>query len=376
MKFTIKKNYITNILKVASNIIKNNNINPLFECILIDVDKVSNTITFIFFNDYFKIKYVLTKDFEILAEGTVLVRFKNLDAVISKLPNEMITFEKIDSNALQVTKTNFESNINILDEKIFSEINFEIDLSWTHFQLNSNLFRTIEKKLSHCCIPKSEKITILNGIYFDSETFEGEINFCSTDSFKAANYKIQFSGPKLKFILDLDLIHFITSNIDENQIIDFYFYNNNLYIKVNDITMIVKIMDGTFPNIYPVFKINEERNSFEIEATKFYEGVEHGNFIVAAEVSSIVKLKIVDKDNLEVSYRSIQVGNSFENLTIENFKGEQFTVPFNSKFLLNSLKAFENHHLKFIYNNANSGICLLDLDDTNFKQLILPLRTE
>ncbi|MGL4951719.1 MAG: hypothetical protein ACRC4L_01900 [Mycoplasma sp.] len=373
MKVNIKSTILNKVLKIASSVISSGHINPLYDCILIKADQETNSISFISLNDSVKFKYVLNENLTVNESGVIFLKFRNLEAIISKLTGCDITLELIDTTSLRITKENFESNINILDERVFIDIDFEINENWDKFILNSNLFTTVEKKLFHCCLPKLEKISHLNGIYFDSTTYENEIYISSTDSYKVAMLNKPYEGIKFKLILETDLIKFINSNIGPDQEISFFMTNSNLFLKWGNITLITKINSAAYPNIYNTFNLPENHTSFNVNSNALYNVVERGNFIVASKKSPIVGIKTINPQ-LEISYKSTDIGSSFENIGIENFNGIDFNVILNSKYLITILKAFDGHQISFNYIDPNRQIILKDIEDSSFKQLLLPLR--
>lgn len=129
MKIHINKQTLYSVLRTANSVVPSNAINPIIESILIDVNKAANTVNFIFLNNNLKILYSVKENIEIETEGKVLIKLKMLEPIVSKLPNEMITLERIDTSSLKISKKNFESNINIIDETLFINIDFKIDQS-------------------------------------------------------------------------------------------------------------------------------------------------------------------------------------------------------------------------------------------------------
>ncbi|MGL4950401.1 MAG: DNA polymerase III subunit beta [Mycoplasma sp.] len=373
MKVNILSTTLNKILRKAAGIVSSGNINPIYDGILIKADKDTNTLNFVTLNDSVKFNYVQTEDLTVYESGTVFVKYKNLDAIISKMPSDEITLEKVDTNSLRITKTNFELNINIMDEKIFIDIDFNVDENWKQFKLNSNLFSLVEKKLFHCCLSKLEKVSHLNGVYFDTTTTEGKIFCSSTDSYKVAMLNKDYSGLQFKLIFEQDLIKFINANISPDREINFYITNTNLYLKWDNITLISKINNTMYPNIYNAFNLPSGFTKFNINSADLQRVVERGIFIVTGSKNPVVLIKSI-KPQIEVSYKSTDIGSSFENLTADKFEGEDFSTILNSKFFISILKAFEGHSIEVNYLDPNKQIVLIDNDDKDYKQLILPLR--
>lgn len=374
MKIHINKQTLYSVLRTANSVVPSNAINPIIESILIDVNKAANTVNFIFLNNNLKILYSVKENIEIETEGKVLIKLKMLEPIVAKLPNEMITLERIDTSSLKISKKNFESNINIIDETLFINIDFKIDQSWPSMKINSNTLKEIEKKLFHCCLSKIDSSSPLNGINFDAHTFDNEINFCATNSHKAGILTQTYEGEKLKFIMDTDALKFMNTNINTKQDVVIQYFNGKIYSQFENITMIVKVIDTPFVNLYKPFELTGDAIKFTVNSQVICDVVERGIFIVANDHNPTVKMD-VSGNEIEISYKSYEIGSSFEKIYINEQINQNFKINFNSKYLLSTLKAFENSEIEIFYTSPNKQIIFKSLSDIGFKQLILPLRT-
>ncbi|MGL4948441.1 MAG: DNA polymerase III subunit beta [Mycoplasma sp.] len=373
MKVNIQSTILNKILKISSSFVSSGNINPIYDGILVKANQESNTLSFVTLNDNFKFNYMLDHDLTVISSGVVFLKYRNLEAIISKLQSCEITLEKIDSNSLRITKQNFESNMNIIDESIFIDIDFKINPSWDSFTLNSNLLNLVEKKIFHCCLSKTERVSHLNGVYFDSNTKENSLLISSTDSYRAALLEKEYSGNKFQIILEQDLIKFLNVNSLVNQPIDFYTSNSNLYVKIDNMTLISKINTSTFPKFYSTFETPEKTTDIAINSNALFASIERGNFIVNTSRNPMVWIK-TKNPQLEVSFKSPDIGNCLEFLDTEKFEGEDFKIVFNSKLLLPVLKAFEGHSISLHYIDPNRQVIIKDEEDSSYKQIILPIR--
>lgn len=241
-------------------------------------------------------------------------------------------------------------------------------------KINSNTLKEIEKKLFHCCLAKADSSSPLNGINFDAHTFDNEINFCATNSHKAGILTQTYEGEKLKFIMDTDALKFMNANINTKQDVVIQYFNGKIYSQFENITMIVKVVDTPFVNLYKPFELTDDAIKFTVNSQVICDVVERGIFIVANDHNPTVKMD-VSSNEIEISYKSYEIGSSFEKIYINEQINENFKINFNSKYLLSTLKAFDNSEIEIFYTSPNKQIIFKSLSDIGFKQLILPLRT-
>lgn len=124
MKVIINKNLLLENIKICSSITESYKSSPVFLGMLIEV--TNNEVKFTSTNGIFSVNSYLEKNENclILETGIAFVKTKNFYSIISKLNNEAITIEKIDNSILKIKTSNFDSNINLMDESIFPSIDF------------------------------------------------------------------------------------------------------------------------------------------------------------------------------------------------------------------------------------------------------------
>lgn len=373
MKFLIKKNKLMNLIKLSTSIINNQSYNPMLVNVFIEADEEKKELITIFSNEQITCKYIIKEDIEIVKSGSIVLRSKLLSGVISKLQNEDITFEKIDTQSLKIFNSKFDANINLLNESLFPSFDFSYNENATRFSLPSVLLKDVHKKTTPCSLSINEKLSVLNGIYFDAEREEGIINFITTDSFKAAFLNEEYNGNKMKFILDVDTLKIINEfNNDVNKDINFVLDNSKLIIDLGDICILARTIQGIYPNIYNNFNI-EPKIKFEVDCLELINGLEHGLSIVQGDKSPAA-LIIVNNEILEIKFKSLELGSTYEKIKIKNFIGQEIKFLINARYLINILKSFDNELIKFEITESNKPIIVKDIKNDKFKELILPMR--
>ena len=85
----------------------------------------------------------------------------------------------------------------------------------------------------------------------------------------------------------------------------------------------------------------------------------------------LVKLEI--KDNLiEITSKS-EEGNVREEVIVSK-EGEDVTIGFNSKYLLDALKVIDDDSIVLLFNNSVSPCLVRPLEGSAYEYLILPVR--
>lgn len=367
MKIKIKKNILLNNLKLINNINTNNYSSPIIQGLLINVS--SDKINLIHTNGTISTNSKINNnDFIFIQEGIVLVKAKLFYNIIQKLSDEDIIIEKIDNSILKIQTNNFDSNINILDHKEFPIISFECK-NWKEINLKVSIFFDIKEKIIQSVSQNKEKFSILNGICLNSDSELLEI--FSTDSFKLSYLKYKMTMTPFRIVLDYSLVLLIIENMIHENIV-LYINGDSLIIKMNNTIISSKALEGEYPNIKNI--INSPKfNELSVNRKNLISALERGIILAMTEKRPICKLSL-QKDFSKIFFKSIELGNSEENIEVSNFKGENIVISVNAYFMITLLKAFSSEMVFIGTSSETKPIILWNEQDENFLQLVLPIK--
>lgn len=367
MKIKINKNILINNIRILNSLPFNFTSSPIIQSILIKADK--DKVDFILTNGLTSIKVSIKENISILEEGNVLIKSKIFFSIISKLKDEEIIFEKIDSSVLKIKTSSFDSNLNILDDEQFPIINFNYD-NWNCVELKSIIIKDVYSKLMQSVSINKERSSVFNGIFFNSD---GKIlNIVSSDTYKLSALNYVFENKVFKFIIDYQIINLINDNLHVADNIFFYFLENDLIIKFKNLLIATKLIEGEYPNVIPIIN-SPKLNKLSISKKEFLGALERGLIFSDSEKKPISKINFF-KDNTEILFNSIELGNSMEKISNLFFNGNDLSILINAQFLISLLKVFLSDKINIETSTETKPIILTSDDEENFIQLVLPLR--
>lgn len=371
MKIIISKNKIINALKLCNSISENIFSSPSFLGTLIEVN--DKEIKFTASNGIISVHSIIEKseDVNILDKGRILVKTKPFFAILSKLKNEMITLEKVDNSVIKVKTSSFDSNINIMDEEKYPDINFSYS-GWKELSILPTVFKKSISKIKHTVNNNKEKINIMSGICFNSISKDKTLEIIGTDSYKLAYYKFESNLEDFKIVLDVSLIELLIEMIDFDTNLKMYLSENNVIFKANNTIIASKIIEGEYPNVSRIIALPKE-NKVNFSKKNMIEALERGLVISSLEKKSIVKLTF-SSEIIEISFNSIEFGNSKENITCKGSVKETTSILLNTHFLLSLLKSSENDNILLEFLDSLKPVALKDEKDPNFLQILVPVR--
>lgn len=376
MKFTIKKDELLKVLKFSEKIVESKNIStPILNCINLIISK--NQSKCICTNGIISGCYEIKDEFiNIEEQGKFLIKNKILLEIVSKLEEEEISFNKIENSVLIIKTKSFSSQINIIDDSSFPNINFNFE-NLPYLEIKNSDLNEILKKNGSCVYNDPNQTKTISGIYFDTKINSGKITTLSTDTFKLA-YLISDTSSDLetKFILNTSTLFVITQIIKQfDKTTTFYVdeLNNKVLIKDGNITIIDRSIIGDYPVEIFIKAFNiEHKTILKIKKDNLVNGLEVNKVFVNLEKNPITTFEI-SNNQLELSAQSFEVGETKKIVEIEEMKGENLKIGFNISFLLTLLKNIDSQYIS-LFIEANTKPMLILGDNQNFKELILPVK--
>lgn len=373
MKIVISKKQLLENVRVCNSIIENSNSSPIFLGLYIEVldDHVKFTST----NGTISVNSVVHKNEEcsILKPGVVLIKSKSFFSIIQKLKNENITLEKVDNSVLKIKTSTFDLNTNIMDDSQYPSINFS-HLNWKEIDIPTTIFKKIFHKIKPSVNNNKEKPSIFSGICFISNSEKNTLEVVGTDTFKLSYYCFEYKSNDFKIVLDIELIQLFMESLEYNHSIKIFTSDNNIIIKINNMTIASKVLEGEYPSINGI--INSPKiNKYIISKKELIEALERGIVVSSLEKKPIAKI-IFNKSTMKLSFRSVDLGNSEEEITCTSInQDEHIMISFNAMFMISLLKSFDNDAISIYTSSESKPIVLEDEKEQNFVQLLIPIKS-
>ena len=371
MKFTINTNLLIKNIQLALNSIDSQGLNPILECILFTINNDQITLTSSNNSCYSQIN--IKEGFEIETTGKFLVKGKMILDILENLKSKQLNFEIIDDSVLRIYNNNFICNLNILDANSYPLTSFQYS-DWINFKLSNSFIQKINDKLTSFIITSNESPNPLNGICLDTNNEENLIKAVATDSYHLAYYQEEGKYSKFKIIFTPKVLSFLNllCNKKEDQP-NLWWNEGKLIIEYNQNLFFFKLLDMEYPSVYKTLE-STYTNNFKINKSLFLDAINRTVPLVQNSKDATFELKIND-NKISISSKSIQFGDSFEEIEINNSNfSENFHFSLNVKFLSHILKSIDDNVVTFNFINENKPILITNNKDENWKFLILPLR--
>lgn len=137
-----------------------------------------------------------------------------------------------------------------------------------------------------------------------------------------------------------------------------------------EITLISKVIDGTFPDYTRVIPMGNARR-LEVDAAEFAKAVDRVATI-SSERSRAVKL-VLEDDRMLLSVNAPESGHAEEELAVA-YADEHLEIGFNAKYLLEIASQVDRENAVFMFNTSADPTLMREGNDTSAVYVVMPMR--
>lgn len=371
MKFVIKKEDLYNGIKIVERATSVKALQPVLMNILIE------TI------DNGTIKLVATDlDYTVIAEvdaqveepGKITLPSKTLNEIVSKLGDKLITFEmKDDETTVNITCQKSKFDIIGISAAEFPPEFSNIYVNETEgFDIEIRPFVKAVKQAGFAAA-SYETSNLLSGIVCDISSNVMEI--ASTDGNRLARVRQTVKNNENHstqlIIPSKTLNEFIkmSSFIDEESV-KFYTEGTKIIIKSEKTITISRLLSGQFPKYNQLIPQESPKEAL-VNVSQMISALERVSIMVN-EKTSIVKLEF-SHNNIKLTADTPDSGKSEESFDID-YTGEELTIAFNYKYVLEALKNIDSDIVKVGLNTPLSATMFRPNSEEDYVCLIMPVQ--
>jgi len=371
MNFTIERDVFLKGLGRIQGIVEKRNTIPILSNVLIEAvsSEIKLTATDL------EVGMQSSYDANIIEEGKITVSAKKIYEIIKELPESQISFKAKENSWIEIRCGKALFNIVGLSPEEFPYFPSQDKYDFVEID-NFDIKQMIEK--TSFSISTDETKYNLNGIFIKNIK-ENEINklrFVATDGHRLSMIQKNIDTSKIEQLQKgvifprKGIFELKKMAEEEGSPIYLGFMENNAVIKRDRTIVLMRLVDGDFPDYNRV--IPKENNIYsEIESNLLLHALRRIS-ILSSEKSKGVKLQFKN-NSLEISSSNPDFGDAREEINI-NYDGPEISIGFNAKYLLDILNNYSEDKIKLsIKDNLSPGL-LTSLKDEDFLAVVMPMR--
>ncbi len=376
MKFTIQRDYFLNQLNDTLKAISPRTTLPILTGIKIDATDKGIILT----GSDSEISIEITinqnidgeKIVDIEEKGSVVLPGRFFVDIVKKLPGKTVNLSTNDQFKTLITSGHSEFNVSGLDPDqypLLPQVS-EDDAIKLPIKVLKNIIAQ-----TNFAVSTSETRPVLTGVNWLIQN--NELICTATDSHRLALRKLKLEDEEIddKNVIipgkALSELNKIVSDSEED--INIFFASNQVLFKVGHINFISRLLEGNYPDTTRLFPENYE-TKITLDNSEFYHAIDRASLLAREGGNNVIKLS-TDVDKVELSSTSPEIGTVKEDVSTDNVEGESLKISFNSKYMMDALKAIDNDEVQVEFFGTMRPFILKPKDDETVVQLILPIRT-
>ncbi len=315
---------------------------------------------------------------EVSKSGEVSVSAVTFFEIIKRLPSgsEVMMIMDEGENEIRLTCGRSKFNLSTLKTDDFPIIS-DSDLS-TNFVLSADeLMRIIDK--TKFAVSNEETRYYLNGIFLHKAE-RNSIQFLravATDGHRLAQYDIplpQGAEDITGIIIPKKTIYELRKVLDDaNGDVNVSLNENKVKFSFNDLKVVSKVIDGTFPDYTKVIPQKNDKN-FKTNNSDLKNAIDRVSAVAANEESKSKAIKFcVENNSLSLSVESQSKGSANEMIDV-NYSGDKVDIGFNSKYIIDICNEVDGDEISISLSDSISPAIILDKTDENLFFVLMPMR--
>lgn len=296
--------------------------------------------------------------------GEIVVSAEVFSNIAQKIKGDKITFTSGERNIVSVSSGRSKFRIVGMNPEEFPYIpNFDVKKSFSgngkeiKTALKSALIATLEDG--------SAKAT--SGV--NCEVKENVLTLSSVNGVVGVQRTVSVVGEDLEFIIPGKECRALLKLLDIDDIVSFSLGERHLLIKVGQYTIVTRLLEGNFPVIDSLMKINP-CSEIVVDRKELKLSLECVSLVNTQRIAKPVKVSI-SEDGISL-YISSNLGESNEFCAVESFSGEELTIGLSPVHMSNVVDSLTSDMLKLSFGSSRSPVIIYSEKD-NEKVLIAPM---
>ncbi len=382
MEIICNQNEFNYAIQLVSKAVASRPTHPILANLLLTADEGTNKISLTGFDLNLGIQ--TSFDANVKKSGAITVPSKLLSEIVNKLPSETPVSLNVDESSDNILIKSDRGSFNIKGIPSDDYPSLPFVESGTSLNIDPSSFLKA-LKLTIFASSSDDSKQLLTGVnftfnlkYLKSAATDGHrLAVVLVDNKENFNEKEDIVNNEENLSVTIptrslrEIEKLVSLRSTENSIKLFYDKGQVVFISSNQI-ITTRTLEGSYPNYSQLIPDNFNK-LFTFNTKKIIESLER-IAVLADQQSSVVKIKLEEKNLALVSADAQDIGNASE-LVPASFDFDQFDIAFNVRYLLEGLKVISSENVIFKCNLPTTPAVLVPDNNINsFTYLVMPVQ--
>lgn len=372
MEFRIDKEAFLKALQKIQGIVEKRTSMPILSNVLLETTDSGLNVTATDLEVGMKSFYPA----EVLQPGRITIGAKKIYEIVKELPNQQILFATKENDWVEIRCGKVHFNIVALSAEEFPY--FPAIQEENLFEIRCDLLKGMIEKTAYAICNDDTKYN-LNGLFTKVESASPDeqlLRMVATDGHRLSIASCPLkgnAGPELEkgIILPKKGVSELKKIAEEDGgTLMFGFMDNSAVIKRGDSYMVMRLVDGEFPDYNRVIPAANTR-SILVNKEDFSHSVRR-MAILSSEKFKGIMLEI-SPQGIKISSSNPELGDAMEEIDVV-YEGEPLAVRFNARYLLDVLSVAETDRVELKFKDELAPSIIIPENRDNFLAVIMPMR--
>lgn len=304
----------------------------------------------------------------VLSPGEIVVSAKLFSEIVRKLPEEIVTIETDERLITYVTSGQADYQIVGISSVEFPDLpTFE---TTDEINIQEGLIKNMIKQTIYAVSDNTSKIIHTGSLF---EIKDKCLKIVAVDGFRMAIRKENIDYDRnTKFVIpgktQSEFLKLLGS--DENENVSILVGERHVMFKVKDYSIVSRLIEGIFLDYDAAIPKGEE-TIVNVNTRVMINSVERMALITSEKIQSPVKC-VFTGDEIRLTC-STAVGKAADVIRTQ-IAGNDVTIGFNHRYLLDALKNTETDEIRLIINGGLSPMIIKPISGDSFLFLVVPMR--
>lgn len=362
MKFSTSSSELLKKVQLVGGAIGSNPVLPILEDFLFTIsgNKLAIAAT--------DLETSITTEIDIQADadGSVAIPGKILLETLKALPEQPITFEVNDENfGIEITSAYGKYKLageNGADfPRIPEEENADI-INLPCATLSSAISRTL------FAASNDELRPAMTGVLFEIE--EGKLTMVATDAHKLVKYDytdVKSDVPS-SFIVPRKSLNLLKGALPGGDELKVSYNKANAFFSFGDVNLVCRLIDARYPDYNAVIPTNNP-HILTISRTDFLSSLKR--IVIYANKTTNQVVLNVKNSSLNISAQDLDFSNEASEEIPCTFDGEDMTIGFNAKFLIEMLGVLDTDEVKLQLSTSTRAGILTPTENDDHEEILM-----
>ena len=371
MKFIIKKDDILDVLSKVQGITGRKSNLAITTNVLIKTTDYGITIIATDLETGYEGLYPAT----IESQGIVAINARKFYEIVREFPSDEIHVEEFENHWIKIGNEKVEYNIVGMNPDDFPESPQIEDIEF--FNIDSAVFKKMIDRTVIITGASDEKRAHIIGIYFEiiQKDDKNIVRMVSTDGNRLAKADCFYEkdiklpqGPNI--IIPKKGMNEAIKFLDPEGPVQIGFKNNNFIIKKDGETIIIRLLEGEFPEYSDIIKKGDS-HAIHMDRELFLMMLKRMSIFYSEDYKGVI-FNFSD-DKLFINAVNPDFGESKEDTAID-FKGDPIEVAFNPRYFIETLNVIDSEKVVINIIDEEKPCIIEGENDDTFLSIIMPMR--